>query len=124
MGMYSFEIDFQHLNEKIHKGEHNNVPVLGSVSWVASKEKPILNIFLLAAGTITPEIGQMVNPAGKVFTPPLDLITLNTCGKSLLINEQFRLTKELTEEFEIILSTILKNPIRSGADILLKVDFT
>lgn len=93
----------QHLNTQIETLLNQNLPVWGVLSWVTMRdpEKQTAFTCALIAGTASPSQGHtMVNPAGKAFVPPIDLITLTASGYSVSLSQVMRQEERLTRSIE------------------------
>lgn len=118
---------FQHLNTQINELIKLNLPVWGVITWIAVLD-PLSNSAYscaIIAGTIfNNQCSQIINPAGKSFGIPIDLITLTAGGHSLCLSKIFDEINKLTKSLENELTKHFKELSCAGADLLLFVEFT
>lgn len=96
----------QHLNQQIHKIVDLDIPVWGALSWAAMLDPEHKSIWscTLVAGAWFQRKDSLMNPLGKMFYPPVDLITLDASGCSVCLSEVMRNVEPLVRSLEAILN--------------------
>jgi hypothetical protein len=101
----------QHLNQQIHKIVDLDLPVWGALSWAAMLDSELKSIWscTLVAGAWFQRKDPLVNPLGKMFHPPVDLITLDASGCSVCLSEVVRNVEPLVRSLEEVLNEQFKD---------------
>ena len=115
----------QHLDEKIYQFVQKEMPIWGSLSWFVM-EKPGEDkgfICSIVAGTLFKSKNHpVVNPLGKAFDCPVDLIelTANECTASL--SETMKCVRKLISWIERTLQQQIGHLGAAGADLFLVME--
>ncbi len=111
----------QHLNQQIHKITDLNIPVWGALSWVALFDPEVKSVWTctLVAGTFFERSEPLISPLGKMFHPPVDLITLQASNCSVCLSDSMRNVEQVVHSLEDCLREQFKDLTHTGRDVLL-----
>lgn len=111
----------QHLNQQIHKIAEFNIPVWGALSWVTLLDPERRSVWTctLVAGTFFERTEPLINPLGKQFSPPVDLITLEASNCSVCLSDAMRSVEQVARSLEDHLREQFKDLPNMGRDALL-----
>lgn len=111
----------QHLNQQIHKIADLNIPVWGALSWVTLLDPELRSVWTctLVAGTFFERSEPLINPLGKQFSPPVDLITLEASNCSVSLSDAMRSVEQVVRSLEDHLREQFKDLPNMGRDMLL-----
>jgi hypothetical protein len=111
----------QHLNQQIHRIADLNIPVWGALSWVTLLDPQLKSVWTctLVAGTFFERTEPLVDPRGKQFQPPVDLITLEASNCSVCLSDAMRNVEQVVRSLEDYLREQFKDLPNVGRDVLL-----
>jgi hypothetical protein len=111
----------QHLNQQIHKIADLNIPVWGALSWVTLLDPERRSVWTctLVAGTFFERSEPLINPLGKKFYSPVDLITLEASNCSVCLSDAMRSVEQVARSLEEHLREQFKDLANMGRDVLL-----
>lgn len=120
-----FRHGFQHLDQRVKVCASDRRPLWGTLGWVFCPNGPTQpgKVYLMIPGGLCSGEDPIVNPAGKLFHPPVDLITLTAFGKQLELSSLLRTVSSLIAGLEQGLSVASTGQPGGGADILIALEY-
>jgi hypothetical protein len=112
----------QHLDKEIAQISTKGLPVWGTLSWFTLLNPRSGRICTIIAGKLIDGTHPVVNPIGKMITPPIDYVTL-TCNE--LVTNLSAVISELATimiEFQKIIKKSFGSLETSASDILVSMD--
>ena len=95
----------QHLEEKALEVAKTGKPIWGSLSWVwatpSDLEQNRFRIVIFIPGRLAKSKGHpMVNPIGKRFAPPVDLISLTAAETTVNLSQMVQMVERFKNRYE------------------------
>ena len=110
----------QHLQARFDKLVSQKQPTWGWITWITFETLESVQSHALVAGSLKGLKGlRAENPAGKLITPPIDLITLNAHGLSVALVNVINQVANLVALIEESLTPQFEEYDRTGADLYL-----
>ena len=110
----------QHLNNEISNLISKELPVWGTLSWVAipNPTNDLWYTCSLAPGTVFARQIPIINPVGKEPKPPIDMIELNAI-ESVNLSKLIEKVDAVISYIEKLIRKQIKGKTQAGADMLL-----
>ena len=90
-----------HLDRRLQYVEAHRSPALGRLSWFTMTGDREGKSCLLVPGTMAPQAGgALPNPAGKLFNPPTDHVTLAAGEYEVLLTQAFEVATRMVRAVE------------------------
>lgn len=110
----------QHLNNEIDDLIRKNLPVWGTLSWVAipNPANDLWYTCSLAPGTVFGRPISIINPVGREPKPPIDMIELHA-AETVNLSKVIEKVDAVMSSMEKQIETQIKGTTQAGADLFL-----
>jgi hypothetical protein len=110
---------WDHLPERIDFFAAHDLPVHGTIGWVATLAEGECYVGLLKAGTLStaPAFDSIVNPGGKPRHVPIGLVTLTVGKDEACLSDVFNELASLVRAVEPVLKGIFGEAPPAGGDL-------
>lgn len=115
----------QHLSSEIDNLIHINLPVWGTINWVAKLDPTSDRVYscsLVAGTVVSGRVTPIINPVGKRIRPPIDLITLETTS-SVCISHVMDALLKVMSSIEQQVKAQTEGMQSAGSDLFMCVAF-